>query len=206
MKWTQGVARTAQSFLARAVRGNASGAYIANRTPVFIAIAAIACCLTAAATTIVPMSVDELTKAASHVVEGQALRSWSAWNDQHTLIYTYTSFAVSRTLKGSAPSEIVIKQPGGSAGGYTQTVWGVRHLQTGERALLFLRPSVAADGTLVIVGLMQGQFQIYASGSETMASNGIVRSRQYDHGMIGNTEGSSLLLNDVESRVRRSVQ
>ena len=134
------------------------------------------------------------------------LRSWSAWNEQHTLIYTYTSFAVGRTLKGTAPAEIVIKQPGGSAGGYTQTVWGVRHLQSGEHALLFLRPSVAADGTMVIVGLMQGQFQIYQAGSETMASNGIVHGRKYDHGMIESTDRTNPRLSDIEGTVRRSNQ
>ena len=171
-----------------------------------IEIAAIACCLTLSATTVVPMTVEELTQGATHVVEGQALRTWSAWNSQHTLIYTYSSFAVSRTLKGTAPVVVVVKQPGGSADGYTQTVSGVHQLQAGEKALLFLRPSVASDGTLVIVGLMQGQFRIYQAGTETLASNGITMARQYDHGMVESSGGSSLRLNEVEARVRRSVQ
>ncbi|MGH9521309.1 MAG: hypothetical protein ACRD3E_02120 [Terriglobales bacterium] len=170
-----------------------------------IVIALLACSLTAAATSIIPMSVEELSQAATHVVEGQALRSWSAWNEQHTLIYTYTSFAVGRTLKGTAPAEIVVKQPGGSAGGYTQTVWGVRHLQSGEHALLFLRPSMAADGTMVIVGLMQGQFQVFQAGSEAMASNGIVHNRKYDHGMIEKA-GTSPRLSDIEDTVRRAIE
>lgn len=169
-------------------------------------ITAIVCCVTLSATTIVPMTVEELTQGATHVIEGQAMRTWSAWNEQHTLIYTYTSFAVSRTLKGTAPAIVVIKQPGGSAGGFTQTVWGVHQLQAGEKALLFLRPSVAADGTLVIVGLMQGQFRIYQAGNDTMASNGISMARQYDHGMVESYGGSSLRLNEVEDRVRRSIQ
>lgn len=171
-----------------------------------VSVAAIACCLTLTATTVVPMTVEELAQGATHIVEGQALRTWSAWNPQHTLIYTYTSFAVSRTLKGTAPAVVTVKQPGGSAGGFTQTVWGVHQLQAGEKALLFLRPSVAADGTLVIVGLMQGQFRIYQAGSETMATNGITMSRQYDHGMVESFGGSSSRLNDVEARVRRSIQ
>jgi hypothetical protein len=167
----------------------------------------LACTLPAAATTIVPMSVEQLTQAASHIVEGQALRSWSAWNAQHTLIYTYTSFAVSRSLKGNAPAVVTVKQLGGSAGGYTQHVSGVRHFQSGEQALLFLRPSVAADGTLVVVGLMQGNYRIYEnSGGESMVSNGVTGAQQYDHGQIENFSGSSLRLQDVEARVRRLTQ
>lgn len=176
------------------------------RSVLRIMLLAIACGATAVATTVIPMSVEELSQAATQVIEGQAVRSWSAWNPQHTLIYTYTSVAVSRTLKGSAPAVVVVKQPGGSAGGFTQTVWGVRHLQAGEHALLFLRPSVAADGTLVVVGLMQGQFHIYEAGGETMATNGITPKRKYDHGNIESLGGSSLRLNEIEGRVRRSVQ
>ena len=171
-----------------------------------VELAVVACCIAAAATTIVPMSVKELTHAATHVVEGQALRSWSAWNEQHTLIYTYTSFAVSRTLKGSAPAEIVVKQPGGSADGYTQTVWGVRRLQAGEHALLFLRPSVAADGTLVVVGLMQGEYHIYQAGSETMATNGVPVTRRYEYGNVTSSGGGAQRLSEVEGSVRRSMQ
>jgi len=66
------------------------------------------CALVASATTIVPMSVEELTHAASHVVEAHALRSWTSWNAQHTLIYTYTTFQISHTLKGNAAAEITV--------------------------------------------------------------------------------------------------
>lgn len=170
-------------------------------------IAVLACALSAAATTIVPMSVEDLTHAATHVVEGQAMRSWSSWNAQHTLIYTYTTFNVSRWLKGNAASVITVKQLGGSAEGYTQHVFGVRRFQSGEHALLFLRPSVAGDGTMVVVGLMQGNFREYQSASgDTMVSNGVSGAEQFDHGKIENYSGSSLRLEEVEGRVRRLVQ
>src|ERR1700674_5765152 len=100
------------------------------------------------ATTIVPVSVERLTGESSHVVEGQASQSWSQWNPQHSLIFTYTRFQVARTLKGQAPATIVVKQPGGSAEGYTQKIAGVRHWRAGDQAVLFLRPSQDMDGTL----------------------------------------------------------
>lgn len=159
--------------------------------------------LAASATTIVPMSVEELTRAASHVVEAHALRSWTSWNAQHTLIYTYTTFQVSRTLKGNAADSVTVKQVGGSADGYTQKVSGVRQFQVGEDALLFLRPSVAADGTLVVVGLMQGNFRMAQTASgETLVSNGVAEAHQYDHGRVATYTGSSMRLQDAEARVR----
>jgi hypothetical protein len=128
-------------------------------------LARLACCLlistACAATSIVPMSVEQLTAAAADVVEARAVRSWSSWNAQHSIIYTYTEFAVTSRLKGSLPGSITVKQMGGSAEGYTQSVAGVRRFQDGEDALLFLRPSATNDGTQVIVGLVQGNFRIW---------------------------------------------
>src|SRR6478752_6176987 len=115
------------------------------------------------ATTIVPVSVERLARESSHIVEAQASQSWSQWNPQHSLIFTYTRFQVARDLKGQAPTTIVVKQPGGSAEGYTQKVAGVRHWRSGDQAVLFLRPSQEMDGTLEITGLMQGNFLIYNS-------------------------------------------
>lgn len=161
----------------------------------------------ASATTIVPMSVEELTRAASSVVEAHAVRSWTSWNAQHTLIYTYTSFQVSRTLKGGSASVVTVKQPGGSADGYTQKVSGVRHFQEGEDALLFLRPSSAADGTQVVVGLMQGNFRVARTAAgDSLVSNGVIEAQQYDHGRIQTFTGSSMRLQDAEARIMRAAQ
>ena len=174
------------------------------RSAILALLAAAAC----SATTVIPMSVEELTRAASHVVEGRALNSWSAWNPQHTLIYTYTSFQVSRSLKGGAVQTITVKQLGGSAGGYTQKVSGVRRFQAGEDALLFLRPSVAADGTLVVVGLMQGHFRMARGpGGDTVISNGVYGANQLDRqsGKISTFTGMPIRLRDAESRIQKAV-
>lgn len=160
-----------------------------------------------AATTIVPMSVEELAHAASDIVEGHAGRSWSAWNPQHNLIYTYTEFQITRTLKGSAPQTVIVKQLGGTAEGYTQKVSGVRQFQQGEEALLFLRPSVTADRTMVVVGLMQGNFRVARSGSgEAMASNGVSGAESFDRGRVKTFTGDTMRLGDIEARVTRSLQ
>ncbi|MGI9103791.1 MAG: hypothetical protein ACR2IF_15230 [Terriglobales bacterium] len=162
------------------------------------------------ATTVIPMSVEELTAAATQVIEARAVSSRSAWNAEHTLIFTYTTFEVQRALKGAASPTITVKQLGGSAEGYTQKVAGVRYAQTGEQTVLFLRPSAAADGTFVVVGLMQGHFRVYQSGDgSVLATNGVTASTMLEENSTQVTTRAARMpirLSDLESRVLRGQQ
>lgn len=161
----------------------------------------------AVATTIRPMSIEELTTSASLIVEGQATESWSSWNAQHSLIYTFTRVRVSKTLKGRADETVLVKQLGGSANGYTQKVAGVHPIQAGDEAVLFLRPSEARDGTMVIVGLMQGNFRIErasASGAATV-NNGVTDVHQSTSGAVTEYRGAKLTLRQLESLVRKAA-
>jgi hypothetical protein len=124
-------------------------------------------------------------------VEATALGSRSEWNQQHSLIYTYTTFQITRGLKGAGAQTIIVKQLGGTAGGYTQKVSGVHHAQAGEDALLFLRPSEAGDGTYAVVGLIQGNFRVLRGGDgRVVVSNG--------------TRGEHLAA--MEGRIQRAMQ
>ena len=161
----------------------------------------------ASATMVKPMSVEELSTAATHIVEGQAQDTWTSWNATHTRIYTFTRVKVSRALKGSASDTVVIKQVGGSAGGYTQHVAGVQPMQTGEQALLFLRPSQSADGTMVIVGLMQGHFRVARDSQTgtTVVSNGVMGAEEYSSNKVQAYRGNTLTLRQMEARIRKAV-
>jgi hypothetical protein len=163
----------------------------------------------AQATMVKPMSVEELTKASSAVIEGQATETWTSWNAVHTRIYTFTRVRVTQTLKGTATDSVVIKQLGGSADGYTQHVSGVRAMQTGESAMLFLRPSEARDGTMVIVGLMQGHFRFArdTQTGSTIVSNGVfgIDQMRSSDGKVQNYRGSALTLKQMEARVKAAA-
>ncbi len=177
-----------------------------NRSFLMTAAMLFACAVALSATTVIPMSVEQLTRAADNVVEARAVRSHSAWNEQHTLIYTYTTYQVTRRLKGAAAQTITVKQLGGSAGGYTQHVAGIHYAQAGEDALLFLRPSVAGDGTLVVVGLIQGNFRVFrVSDGTSMVSNGVAGAEQFERGSgkIGEFSGAAMSLAEAEARVGR---
>lgn len=163
--------------------------------------------LTAAnATSIRPLAVEELVANATDIVEGRAVASWTEWNADHTLIFTYTRFEVSKTLKGSAGPAITIKQLGGSDGVLTQKVSGVRHFSSGETALLFLAPADRADARFV-VGLMQGNFRTQrAASGEWLASNGLPAAYVMRGQQVANAgSATTVRLADLESRIRKAV-
>lgn len=161
----------------------------------------------AVATMVKPMSVEELTVKSSDIVQGQVTESWSSWNPQHTRIYTYSRVKVSRALKGSQPQTVVVKQVGGSAGGYTQRVAGLQTMRSGEQAVLFLRPSEANDGTMVVVGLMQGHFRVARdrSSGKTVVSNGIMGAEEISGQTVKSYQGARLTMGEMEARVRKAV-
>ena len=165
--------------------------------------------MVATATTVVPMSIEGLTAASTHVVEGVPLQTWSRWNPQHTLILTYTKFQVQRALKGQAPAMVMVKQLGGIVGTTVQKVAGVRRLEPGERAVLFLRPGDVNDGTLVITGLMQGNFSVRTAQNGTqIVTNGMpdVSAYSVSTGEVTSYQGNHLRLDELESRVHKAVQ
>jgi len=166
----------------------------------------LALAATASATSVVPMSVEELARGAATVVEARAMQNWSQWDEREHLIYTFTRFQVSRALKGQAPQTLVVRQMGGSAGGYSQHVAGVRHWSAGEEAVLFLRPSVARDGTMAVVGLMQGNFIVQRSPQgEATVSNGVPEvSALGAAGTMQTFSGSRMRLSDLERRVGKA--
>ena len=141
------------------------------------------------------------------VVEARAVRSWSAWNPQRTIIYTFTDFNVTSRLKGASPDVITVKQMGGHADGLIQTIAGLRYFQDGEEALLFLRRSAMNDGTRVIVGLMQGNFRVWtARTGHRMASNGVPHVNAVEGSQVRTYGGTSLELDAIEARVRKAVR
>jgi hypothetical protein len=164
------------------------------------------CSLQMFATTVVSRSVEELAARSSNVVVGKAIRTWSQWNADHTVIFTYSEFSVDRSLKGQAGKTVVVKQLGGSADGITQKVAGLRHLQTGEQAVLFLHPSDQRDGTLAVTSLMQGHFRVSKSAAgDMLVSNGVNGASSFDRasGHVSSYRGSAMKLSELEERVRK---
>jgi len=115
----------------------------------------------ASATTLVRMSLDQLAEASTEIVRAHVVSQQTAWNPQHTRIYTYTTLALDQTYKGDPPSFPVVQQPGGTVGKTRVFVAGTVqfHAQTGY--LLFLERPAADASKFLLVGMVQGAYRIY---------------------------------------------
>jgi hypothetical protein len=78
-----------------------------------------------------------------------------AWDTAHKKIYSTIEIQVAETWKGEAPADghLVIKQAGGTVDDIEMKVHGMPHFAIGDRAVLFLRGTVAQAA---VVGLGQG--------------------------------------------------
>jgi hypothetical protein len=174
-----------------------------------LAVVLVLLCSAGSATTVKPLSVEELTARSTHVVRARAVESHSAWNAEHTLIYSETRFTAEENLKGIAPSMFTVRQIGGSAEGYTQKVSGVRSWRAGEEAVLFLRPSDSNDGTYAVTGLIQGNFAVKRTSTGTaIVSNGVPDVTAFDSttGKLSHYGGASMSLQELKRRVNSARQ
>lgn len=164
--------------------------------------------IAAIATTVIPMSVERLTRESSNVVYVRAVDHSSSWNPEHTRIFTYTHFLVLQKWKGNTAATITVRQLGGHADGYTMKVAGVRYWNNGEDAVLFLQPSAVEDGSFGITGLMQGDFRVaHLASGQTMVSNGVPEAKELSgRGEVRRYQGATLTLSQLERRVKASMR
>jgi hypothetical protein len=80
----------------------------------------------------------------------------SRW--ENGAIWTVTTFDVVETMKGSLPTQITVRLPGGRVGHLTTAVDGTPRFNAGEEAVVFLERSRA--GGFSVAGWVQGTFRI----------------------------------------------
>lgn len=110
----------------------------------------------ASATTLMRMSLSQLSHAATLVVRARCIGHSTGWDAGE--IWTFTSFAVEEAWRGSASSRISVRLLGGRVGNITSTVSGVPRFSAGEEVVLFLEPTPRGDFS--IVSWEQGTFRI----------------------------------------------
>jgi hypothetical protein len=121
-------------------------------------------CFPAKATSVVMLTDEELILDARVIVTGTVNTVFSAWNDDHNLIYTYIEVRPDRFLKGDLHTKrIVLKQLGGTVGGSGMRLSGQPEFVRGQRVLLFL--STAPDGTLRTAHIFMGAFSIITNAA-----------------------------------------
>lgn len=114
----------------------------------------------ASATTLVRMSLEQLSQASSVVARGQVVSQVSAWNTEHTRIFTFTTVRIEQIYKGEPASIVVIQQLGGVVGDTQVRVAGTAFLRPWRDYVFFLEPA-GSTSRFLLVGMDQGAHPVY---------------------------------------------
>lgn len=131
---------------------------------------------------------DQLVRRSAMIVEARVTALRSEWDAAHTRIHTQVTLAVSRVLKGAAPSTLTFTQLGGTVGATTLAVLGQPSFARDESVVLFMDPTWS-DGLSPTVAGEHGKFTV---GTETGTGR-----RYLSAGDIG------AYLSDFEAQVQR---
>jgi uncharacterized repeat protein (TIGR02543 family) len=136
-----------------------------RRTSLLVALAMLVALgvavMPATATTVVPLTEQDLAEQAVAIVIADVLSIASHWDPAQRQVFTHVGVRLHEVLKGDiADTELTLKQLGGVAGGAQSWILGSPQFRRGEKVLLFLGQN--ADGTLRVAHLYQGKFTILA--------------------------------------------
>jgi hypothetical protein len=128
----------------------------------------VAGAMAARATTLLRMSLAQLSQTARLIVRAQCLGSATEWDAGE--IWTVTTFRAEDIWRGAiAGPQFTVRLIGGRAGNFTSSVSGVPRFRPGEEVVLFLEKTGRGDFT--VVSWEQGTFRIGrdgASGNENV--------------------------------------
>lgn len=114
------------------------------------------CSAAVAGTTLEKMPLERMADVARVIVRARCVSNSTGWDAGE--IWTFSSFEVAETWKGSATERVTVRLLGGTVGSLTSTVSGVPRFRVGEEVILFLEPTVRGD--LTIVSWQQGTFRV----------------------------------------------
>jgi hypothetical protein len=106
------------------------------------------------------LSVEDLTRNASDVFQGQVVSTRSYWDAERTRIFTAVRVQLSECYKGTAKrgQVVTITQLGGELDGRRLDYAGRPEFAVGEAVVLFTK--AGRQGDFVVVGLKQGMLRV----------------------------------------------
>jgi hypothetical protein len=121
-------------------------------------LAVLVCNVRVDAITVRPLTFEELVAQSTAVVYARVAGIRGRWTADRRSIESVVTIEPLRYLKGDLGEEIVMRMPGGEAGGRVQVLPGAPVLKEGDLVVLFLGAHGPAMPTLV--GLVQGVFRV----------------------------------------------
>jgi len=115
--------------------------------------------LTAPATIMTPLSVENLTQRAELILQGTVASKVCLLTEGGS-VYTRIEFNVNAVWKGTlTTNRFIIVHGGGTVADTTTVVSGQAEYEVGEEVVAFLRLNARGEG--VSIGLAQGKFQVW---------------------------------------------
>ena len=110
------------------------------------------------ATTVIPLSFEQLVNESQSIVYGRVSDVRAQWTDDRRFIESVVTIEILRGMKGDARGSIAFTVPGGQVGRYLNVIPGAPSFARGDLAVLFL----AARGPRlpVTTGLTQGIYRV----------------------------------------------
>ncbi|HMV86084.1 MAG TPA: hypothetical protein PLD20_31620 [Blastocatellia bacterium] len=171
-----------------------------------LAAAAIFLALSAQATVVQRLEIEELTRLSTDVFHGEIVSTQTYWNAEHTRIYTGVNVRINESLKGSSRRGETIKvvQLGGEKDGSKTDYAGRPEFQAGESAILFTTRT--RNNELTVVGLKQGKMQVNGQTVTRDFSGLTVLERSKSGGELQAAKASpmQLTLTELRERVMRT--
>jgi hypothetical protein len=110
------------------------------------------------ATTVAPLSFEQLVNASSAVVYGRVTDVRSQWTADRRFIESVVSVDVIRGMKGGASETMAFTVPGGQVGRYLNVIPGAPTFAPGDLAVFFL--TAHGPRLPVTTGLTQGIYRV----------------------------------------------
>lgn len=143
-----------------------------SRLTLLMSLIALLFSLPAAATSLLPISLDNIAARAERIFHGKVIANEVRRDPISGNIATFTTFEVIESVKGETDLTHTIKQIGGEmpGGGARQVIHGVPRFSTGQEYVVFL-PKASSLGFASPIGLSQGKFDVHNVDGRPVINN-----------------------------------
>jgi len=117
----------------------------------------------AQATTVAPLSFEELVRRSSSVIYARVIEVRGQWTDDRRGIDSLVTVEVIKGLKGTAAAELTVTVPGGQVGRYLNLLPGGPSFARGDLAVLFL--TARGPRLPITTGFTQGIYRVVRDGT-----------------------------------------